>query len=355
MKRFVILGTGMMGSAMAFPLADRGHELRLVGTELDREIIAGLERDGVHAKLGDRLPENLRFFQLENLAEALAGADGVVLGVSSAGVEWSARTLAPFLEAATEPLPLLMIAKGLRLEGGKVRVLPEALAHALPERARARVSPVAVAGPCIAGELSKRAPTCVVFTSASEPALEFWKAQVEAPYYHVWTSLDVVGVEVCAALKNAYAMGIALATGLNEARGGKPGSIGLHNLESAIFAQSIFEMARVVELAGGERESVFWLPGVGDLDVTTNGGRTGRFGKLLGLGIGRDAAIERMQGATLECLEILAVMRAIVAEFERRGALGRTELPLLRELCRIALDSAPVDLPLDRFFSRRPG
>jgi glycerol-3-phosphate dehydrogenase (NAD(P)+) len=329
--------------------------VRLVGTHLDREIITALERDRVHPKLGDRLPERSSFFQIERLAEALAGADGVVLGVSSAGVEWAAETLTPFLGTAPSALPVLMIAKGLRLIDGAIRVLPDAFSRALPESARDRVTPVAVAGPCIAGELSKRVPTCVVFAGSSQPALEYWKEQAAGDYYQVWTSTDVAGVEVCAALKNAYAMGIALATGMHDARGGAPGSIGLHNLESAIFAQSIFEMARVAELAGGSKESAFWLPGVGDLDVTTNGGRTGRFGKLLGLGIGRDAAIERMQGATLECLEILAVMRAVVSELERVSRLGREELPLLRELCRVALDGAPVELPLERFFSPRPG
>jgi glycerol-3-phosphate dehydrogenase (NAD(P)+) len=354
MKRFVILGAGMMGSAMALPLSDRGHELRVVGTHLDRDIVSALKRDGVHPKLGDPLPAGTRFFQIEELASALEGADGVVLGVSSAGVEWAAETLTPHLRERKAPLPLLMIAKGLRLHDGAIRVLPEAFSSALPETERARVTPVAVAGPCIAGELSKRAPTCVVFTSTSSEALEYWKEQAEGEYYRVWTSPDVAGVEVSAALKNAYAMGIALATGMNEARGGSPGSIGLHNLESAIFAQSIFEMARVTELAKGSRESAFWLPGVGDLDVTTNGGRTGRFGKLLGLGIGREAAIERMQGATLECLEILAVMREVVREFERREKLGHDELPLLRELCRVALDGEKVALPLERFFSPRP-
>lgn len=331
MKVVVIGGTGLIGSQVVSRVREQGHEA-----------VPASPNTGVNTLTG------------EGLAEALAGADGVVLGVSSAGVEWAAETLAPHLRERTSPLPLLMIAKGLRLRDGAIRVLPEAFSSALPEAERAHVTPVAVAGPCIAGELSKRAPTCVVFTSSSSAALAYWKEQAAGDYYRVWTSTDVAGVEVCAALKNAYAMGIALATGLNEARGGSPGSIGLHNLESAIFAQSIFEMARVSELAGGSRESVFWLPGVGDLDVTTNGGRTGRFGKLLGLGIGREAAIERMQGATLECLEILAVMREVVRELEGRGKLGAGELPLLRELFRVALDGAELALPLEGFFSPRP-
>ena len=58
--------------------------------------------------------------------------------------------------------------------------------------------------------------------------------------------------------------------------------LSMHNHESAVFAQSAVEMRKIVGLVGGKPESVGWLPGAGDLDVTTNGGRTGRFGKLLG-------------------------------------------------------------------------
>ena len=112
----------------------------------------------------------------------------------------------------------------------------------------------------------------------------------------------------------------------------------------------MFEMQRIVRLLGGDPASAIGLPGVGDLDVTCNGGRTGRFGKLLGLGLGVEAAIARMEGATLECLEILSVLRRALPGLEQGGELRENELPLLRHLFEVALDGKPIAMPFDRFF-----
>ena len=92
------------------------------------------------------------------------------------------------------------------------------------------------------------------------------------------------------------------------------------------------------------------LAGAGDLDVTNNGGRTGRFGRFLGRGLSRDEAIERMEGATLECLGILAVMRPAVRAWK-----AEEELPLLVHLMEVGLDGAPVALPFERFFGGATG
>ena len=129
----------------------------------------------------------------------------------------------------------------------------------------------------------------------------------------------------------------------------------MHNAESAVFAQAIVEMERIAGLLGGDPRSATWLPGVGDLFVTCNAGRTGRLGRLLGLGLGRDEAVAKMAGATLESLEILQVMRAATLGFESAGQLGREELPLLRHLADVALDDHPVCFPLERFFDERAG
>ena len=80
-------------------------------------------------------------------------------------------------------------------------------------------------------------------------------------------------------------MGLSIPAVQHQRKGGSAGSIGLHNTEAALFAQAVFEMQRLIRLLGGRAEIASWLPGVGDLDVTCNGGRTGRFGRLLGLGL----------------------------------------------------------------------
>ena len=341
-----VLGAGMMGSALCVPLVDAGHEVRLVGTHLDGEIIAELRRSHTHPKLQLPLPGSILPFSLEELPAAMSGAELVGVGVSSAGLSWAAQTLAPHLRPDHD---VVMITKGLHVEGDAAHVLPDVFRATLADAAHQPLHPAAIAGPCIAGELARRVPTCVVLTGRDRAALERIAAALETSYYHLFIDDDVVGVEVCAALKNAYAMGIALALGLHEKSGGQPGSVAMHNYEAAVFAQAVWEMQAFVAAAGGAPASASWLPGVGDLDVTTNGGRTGRFGKLLGLGLRPDEAVERMQGATLECLEILAAARRALPALRARGMV---RLPLLEHLVQIALDGDAVQMPFADFFGR---
>jgi glycerol-3-phosphate dehydrogenase (NAD(P)+) len=350
MATFVILGAGMMGSAIALPFFDQGHEVRLVGTHLDREIIDSLRRSGVHPKMGLELPRGITHHHHDELPSALEGCDALVLGVSSAGVRWAAERVAPLLEAEGPPLPVLMVTKGLALEGGVLRALPDVLRGLMPPELRGQIAPAAVAGPCIAGELARRVETCVVFAGREPASLARLAAWARGPYYHVWTSADVEGVEACAALKNAYAMAIGFGPGLHERRGGQAGSVAMHNHESAVFAQASIEMRRLVVLLGGNADVASGLPGVGDLDVTTNGGRTGRFGRLLGLGLPLAEAIARMEGATLECLDILAQLAAALPAYEQAGKLGPDELPLLRHMIEVTRDGKPVAVPFGRFF-----
>lgn len=347
MATIAVLGAGMMGSALCVPLVDRGHEVRLIGTHLDGDIIASLRKSRVHPKLNYELPAAIHPYAIEEIDEALSGVEQVALGVSSEGVRWAIEQLAPRL---IDAVPLFMITKGLEWRGGALKVLPDVVHAGLPERLRDRISPAAIAGPCIAGELARRVPTCVVLAGRDASALERIAAEIRTDYYHIWTSTDVVGVEVCAALKNAYAMGVAIPAGMHTARGGEPGSVAMHNYESAVFAQAVVEMQRIVAALGGDARSAAGLAGAGDLDVTNNGGRTGRFGRWLGTGIGVRAAVEKMHGATLECLEILRVMRAAADELDRRGDLPLASVPLLDHLCRVVQEGAAPDVPFERFF-----
>jgi glycerol-3-phosphate dehydrogenase (NAD(P)+) len=351
MARVAIVGAGMMGSALALPLLDRGHEIRLVGTELDDAIIGALKSGAEHPTLRYALPPAIQPFFASELKTALTSVDAVALGVSSAGVRWAGRALGPHL---TPGVPLLMLSKGLVWSGTEFLILPDVLRAELP--AGLALDPVAVAGPCIAGELARRVETCVVFTSRSRANSEAWAELARGPYYHVFTSEDVVGAEACAALKNAYAMGVGFATGVHEKNGGSAGSVAMHNCEAALYAQAIRETEALVSLFGGDPSTAAGLAFAGDLNVTCNGGRTGRFGRFLGQGLGRAGAIERMNGATLECLEILDTLRTGLAVLVRAGQLQQGELPLLEHMIEVALDDKPVAIPYARFFRapRRP-
>lgn len=346
MAVIAIVGAGMMGSALAVPLLANGHQVRLVGTPLDRDIITALKAGAHHPKLRAPVPGVIAY-DVSELADALHGVDAIALGVSSAGVRWAAEALSAELSRA--PKPVLMVSKGLVWQAQRLHVLPDVFQSLLPAEAGAQIAPVGVAGPCIAGELLRSVPTSIVFTGRSMEACEAWAQLARGSFYFVHREADVVGAETCAALKNAFAMGVGFGAGVHEARGGAAGSVAYHNYESAVFAQAILEMQRIVTLVGGNPQTAVGLPGTGDLTVTCNGGRTGRFGKWLGTGLSLAAAIEKMEGATLECLEVLRELDLALTHWDATARTQPEDLPLLRHLCDVALRGAPVAMPFDRF------
>ena len=86
-----VLGSGVMATALAWPLSDNGHEVRLVGTRLDRDVIDSIKESGVHTKLDLKVPEGVRAYQLEEAEEASEGAQIVMSGVNSFGVRWASE------------------------------------------------------------------------------------------------------------------------------------------------------------------------------------------------------------------------------------------------------------------------
>lgn len=124
MSKIVIIGSGMMGSAMAFPCRDRGHQVHVVGTPLDNAIITGLKENGYHLTMRRGMPPGCRYYLWDEAEAALAGgADVVVGGVSSFGVDWFMANVLPILPKNT---PLLSVTKGLRhMGGGELLTFPQ--------------------------------------------------------------------------------------------------------------------------------------------------------------------------------------------------------------------------------------
>lgn len=349
-----IVGAGFMGTATVYPLADNGHTVRLVGTHLDGDIIKSCKDTHYHPRLKRELPPGVRPYHVEEIAEALAGAEIIVSGVNSSGVRWIGRTLAPHLKPGQS---IIAITKGLEATAqGDPMILPDVLAGELPEDIRDLVKLAAVGGPCIAGELAGRRQSCVVFGSRDRDTVEKLAAAFRTPYYHVWITTDLLGLEYCAALKNAYTLGVGLVAGLLERAGGVDSAgAHMHNLAAVVFAQACTEIERILETVGGTRQFASGLPGAGDLYVTCQGGRTVRMGKLLGLGRTNAEVREIMAGETLEGAAIVHVMAKVLPRLVERSLVGSTELPLLRALIAILVHGRPVELLLDSFFGARAG
>jgi|YNPNPStandDraft_1061719.scaffolds.fasta_scaffold01899_5 glycerol-3-phosphate dehydrogenase (NAD(P)+) len=349
MANITIVGAGLMGTAIAWPLSDNGHQVRLVGTHLDGELIRACLERRFHPRLRRRIPEGVQPYYIEQLAEALEGAEVIVSGVNSLGVHWIGRTLGPLLWPGAT---IIAVTKGLEATPeGDLRILPDVLRDELPAHLREQVSLAAIGGPCIAGELAGRRHSCVVFASRDEAALRRLRALFRTPYYHIWLSTDIVGVEVCAALKNAYTVAVGMAAGMLERAGGPDeAQAAMHNPAAALFGASAAEMTRLVTLLGGRPENVTGLPGVGDQYVTCAGGRTIRVGQLLGKGLRYSQVVTEMAGETLEGPYVIQQLARALPKLEQRGLIGPGELPLLRMLCRVIAEDMPADIPFDDLF-----
>jgi len=207
MKTITIIGAGMMGSALAFPARENGNAVRLVGTHLDREIIDACRKTGRHPKFVKDFPAGITYYQIEELAEAIRGADFIICGVSSFGVEWYRDEVLPKLE---ENVPMISVTKGLmNNENGDLLTYLDIWQEKLD--ALGKKTPLnAIGGPCTSYELVAHDQTEVTFCGKDMDVLRMIKSAMATDYYHISLSTDIVGVESAVALKNGFALGITL-------------------------------------------------------------------------------------------------------------------------------------------------
>lgn len=327
MADIVILGAGVMGSAMAVPATAAGNSVTLVGTHLDREIIESVAASGRHPRLDIVLPAGVVPLQHDQFAASLTEKTAlVILGVSSAGVDWAIEKLARDLR---RPIPVLMITKGLAVNGQTIEILPVKVSRELQRRLGFRVQVMAVGGPCIAGELAARRPSSVVFTGEADAPLEETVRMLATDFYFPKPARDLVGVEASVALKNLFVIGVTAVAGWLE-RGGKgPNGAVMYNLAASLFSQAAKEIAYLVKALGGDPMTAFGLPGVGDLFVTCQGGRTALLGRYLGLGLTyRQAREQHLANVTIEAAELGAAVGPTLRAMMADGRLDAGRLPL---------------------------
>ena len=371
MATIAIIGSGMMGSALAFPARENGNTVRLVGTPLDREIIDECRKTNRHPKFAKHFPkgippfpEGCEFYQIEEMEKAIEGADFVIGGVSSFGVDWFGEEVLPKLPPE---LPVLSVTKGLMDNEGfekseksdqtsqtsqtpqTDRVLltyPEVWEARLAEKGLKRTI-CAIGGPCTSYELVAHDQTEVAFCGRGMDVLRMMKKAMATDYYHISLSTDVVGIESAVALKNGYALGIALTIGLNQKAFGLDSELHF-NSQAAVFGQAVKEMKKLLDLQGaGTLENL--CVGAGDLYVTVYGGRTRLVGILLGRGMNIDEAREELKGVTLESLVVAVRVARAVKALCAAGKLDAAEFPLLMHIDEILTDKKSVNIPWEKF------
>ena len=343
MATVTIVGSGMMGSALAFPARENGNEVRLVGTHLDREIIENCKKYNRHPKFEKDFPDGVVFYQIEELSDALDGADLVIGGVSSFGVDWFADEILP---AIPENLPVLTVTKGLfDTPDGKLLTYPDLWQKKLDSIGK-KLSLNAIGGPCTSYELVAHDQTEVSFCGKDIKILEKLRKIMQTDYYHISITTDVTGIESAVALKNGYALGIALTIGLNQKNFGDDT---LHfNSQAAVFGQASKEMYRLLDFQNALSLNNLCV-GMGDLYVTVYGGRTRLVGILLGKGLDIDEAKAELNGVTLESLVVAERVARAVKKNIADGLLYAEDFPLLLHIDEIIGEKKPVNIPWESF------
>ena len=322
-----------MGSALAFPARENGHE-----------VIETCKRTTRHPKFMRDLPEGLHYLQIDDVKKAIDGADMIIGGVSSFGVDWFGEVILPLIP---DGIPVLTVTKGLLdTPEGMLLTYP----HIWKERAASLGKDVclnAVGGPCTSYELVAHDQTHVSFCGKDIHVLEKLRAIMQTDYYHISITTDITGIESAVALKNAYALGVALTIGINQRHFGVNSELHF-NSQAAVFGQALEEMQKLLQFQNAATLRNLKV-GIGDLYVTVYGGRTRLIGILLGRGLTIDEARKELNGVTLESLVVAErVARAILINTEK-GTLNADDFPLLIHINDILTKNEPVQIPWKKF------
>lgn len=290
--KIAILGAGVMGTALTIPLSRNNNQINLWGTKYDEEAIKSIINFRKHPKLSVEIPRLVKVFSSNQIDEALKDSEIVVIAVSSNAVKSIVEEAAPYI---SKKAILIIVSKGFEVnDKGEVKFLPDIV----KEEIKGENPIVSIRGPSIANEVAFETPTMVVFASKNFKAMEKCKKAFETPFYKIYLTKDVIGAELCSSLKNIYAIGLGFCDGL-EKKTGKS----FFNTKSALLTLSLIEMAELTKFFGGSKETVYGLAGLGDLDVTSKGGRNRMFGELIGKGLSVKEALNEVKSVTIEGYE----------------------------------------------------
>jgi glycerol-3-phosphate dehydrogenase (NAD(P)+) len=287
--RIAILGAGAMGAALGVHSARRGHRSVLLATDHDEAAVDAWRRRMPHPSLQLPFHHHVSCCPDGQWHDDLRTAQVVFVAVSSDGLE---RVLTQAARIAAPDAIWVLATKGWTPEG--LQTPSEVAAAVLGD-----VPVVSLAGPALAAELLAGSPTGLLCASADQQARRRAAVTLASPTTAVFTTSDVAGAETCAAFKNVVAVAVGLAEGLSDRLAETTLAAGYANARAAVFARGMLDMLALVAERGGRIPTVLGLAGAGDLYVTCQHGRNGRFGRLLGSGVTPEAAL-RSIGSTVE-------------------------------------------------------
>lgn len=329
MEKIVVIGGGVMGSAIGIYLGKNGHKVNIWGTEWDEKIIREMKEERRHGILQVDLTDNVDLYYDHQLEEALKGTKVVVMAVISQGVASMTRAIAPYLN---EDHFIISVSKGLDEE--ELITMSQLIENNLPSEMKDKITLMKLGGPIIAKELANFQYTEGLVACKDHQAGQYVGQLFKSHKFKPSYSQDIEGVDICSAFKNPYAIAMGMIEALAE---------GSNNPKAALMARGVVEMANIVEACGGSRDTAIGLAGVGDYYVTSQGGRNGIFGKHLGQGKTKDQALEAMNYQTVEGLANSLNGYKFLRKLVEEGKFSiEKDAPLFLEIYRVLYEGKDV-------------
>ena len=262
MKKILVIGGGAMGSAFTIPCLDSGNSVTITEPYSMRFIKNLSSRNKFHSALKINLPKKLKFKKFSNVLFH-EKFDLIVIALSLPGINFIGKEL----KKHKITTPILVLTKGLKYDKKtkKIFTISEKL------KKDYELNNISVLkGPCLAKELAKKNQTSVIVANKNINTAKKIGKIISTKYYITEFSKDVIGVEVCSAIKNIYSMIIGAGQSLNAS--------------SNLFQKSLIEMKYLIKFFKGKEETILGLAGAGDLFVSAAGGRNSKMGGYLGKG-----------------------------------------------------------------------
>lgn len=314
MKKIGVIGAGSWGTALSLVLAKNGKQVTLWSI-MEQEIAMLKEKHEHTEKLpGVILPKNVSF--TTDLKETIEGSEMLVLAVPSVFTRSTAKSMAPFVK---EGQIIVCVAKGI--EEDTLMTLTDIVAEEIP------ACDVAVmCGPSHAEEVGTGLPTTVVAGAKTKATAEKIQDAFMNEVFRVYTSPDVLGMELGGALKNVIALAAGMADGLGYG----------DNTKAALITRGITEISRLAMKMGARSETIFGLTGIGDLIVTCESrhSRNRKAGMLMGQGLTMEEATKEVK-MVVEGIYSAKAALALARRYE-------VEIPIIQEVNRVLFENKPA-------------
>ncbi len=314
MAKAGVIGAGSWGTALALLLHKNGHEVTLWSILEEEVAMLKKEHEQKDKLPGVKLPEDMLF--TTDLKEAVKDKDVLVLAVPSPFTRSTAKLLR---EAVEDGQIIVNVAKGI--EEHSLKTLSEIIEEEVPQAVVAVLS-----GPSHAEEVGKGIPTTIVVGAKKKDTAEYLQTLFMSDVFRVYTSSDVLGIELGGALKNVVALAAGIADGLGYG----------DNTKAALITRGITEIARLGTAMGAKFETFCGLTGIGDLIVTCASmhSRNRRAGILIGQG-------KTMQEAMDE------VKMVVEGVYSAKAAMGlaakyQVQLPIIEQVNQVLFADKPA-------------